>query len=92
MQEVMNRLLSLDPEAIEGLINMRVECNEAMSDDKTAQVQYHPGKNQLGILGILNAILGDAGVEDYLVIRPTSTGKFTFGLMDQKDAIRTLEP
>lgn len=91
LQGVMNRLLTLDPEAIEALVDKRVECNEAMTEDRTVQVQHTQGVNRLGVLGVLNAILGDAGVDEYLVITPGESGKPMFKLMGAQDAVRTSE-
>lgn len=54
----LNHLLSLDREAIEKLVEIRVPCNEALTVHPTVQVQLEPGQSLVGILGILNGLCG----------------------------------
>lgn len=54
----LNDLLVKDRDAIEKLIEARVECNDAMADHDTVQVVPVGSKCFVGLLGILNGIIG----------------------------------
>lgn len=56
--EVLNEALERDPRAITELINMRVDCNDALAAHPTAQVQKFGDIHRIGVLGILNGVLG----------------------------------
>lgn len=56
--EVLNRALKKDPEAIVNLINYRFECNYELAEDPTIQVLNNDGNYKVGLLGIINGILG----------------------------------
>ena len=62
--DALNEALERDAEAITRLVNTRVECNDALAAHPTVQVGVYGGVNKVGVLGLLNAALGDtpAGV------------------------------
>ena len=66
----LNELLSIDPKAIQALVNQRVDCNKQLADHPTVQVSNYripvdfiegqdsaPGY-KVGILGVLNGLFG----------------------------------
>ena len=55
---VLNDALERDPEAVTELVNMRVKCNESLAAHPTIQVQNSSGEHRIGVLGILNGVLG----------------------------------
>ena len=56
--ELLNDALARDPEAITGLVNMRVNCNDALAAHPTIQVNRYGDVHRIGILGLLNGALG----------------------------------
>ena len=52
--DYLNEVLALDPEALYGLIENRVPCNEALTNHATTQVS----NGRVGLLGILNGLVG----------------------------------
>ncbi len=58
--EVLNQALERDPAAITRLVNQRIECNDALAADAAIQAQVADGVARIGILGLLNAALGDS--------------------------------
>jgi hypothetical protein len=57
----LNTYVNLDRLAIQALIEHRVPCNDALSMDKTVQVQSDPDtpwSDVVGMLGILNGLVG----------------------------------
>ncbi len=56
--DILNDALERDPEALTQLINARVSCNERMTKHKTVQVGVHGGDYRVGVLGLINGILG----------------------------------
>ncbi len=58
--DVFNDALRRDPEAITRLVNMRAECNDSLAAHPTIQVGVYGGVHRIGILGLLNAALGDS--------------------------------
>ena len=56
--EVLNDALERDPEAVTELINMRATCNERLAAHPTIQVQKYSEVHRIGVLGILNGVLG----------------------------------
>ena len=57
---VLNDALERDPEAITALINMRVECGEALASHPTIQVGVYGGVHRVGVLGLINGALGES--------------------------------
>lgn len=57
---VLNEALSRDPEAVTRLVNMRAECNEALAAHPLIQTGVYGGVHRVGILGLLNAVLGES--------------------------------
>lgn len=55
---LLNELLDLDSTAISSLIDSRVNCNDRIVDHPTVTV----ANDGLGVLGILNGILGKHGM------------------------------
>ena len=77
--ELLNDVLERDRNAITRLINMRVDCDETLSRHPTLQVQKIGDSYRVGVLGILNGILGgspngDIGAKGTI---ETKTGMFT---------------
>ena len=58
--EVLNDALARDPDAITRLVNMRVDCNEALSAHPTIQIGVYGGVHRVGVLGLINGALGDS--------------------------------
>lgn len=59
--DLLNEAARLDPEAMIELIQARVECNAALGEHPTIQTgrqEYGARGYEVGILGILNGILG----------------------------------
>ena len=56
--DLLNDVLERDPEAITRLINMRVDCNESLANHATAKVQKFGETYRIGVLGLLNGVLG----------------------------------
>ncbi len=57
---VLNEALERDPEAISRLVNLRVDCNDRLAAHPTIQVADYGGIHKVGVLGLLNAALGDS--------------------------------
>lgn len=58
--QVLNEALARDPDGITRLVNLRAECNEALAAHPLIQVGVYGGVSRVGILGLLNAALGDS--------------------------------
>jgi hypothetical protein len=57
--EVLNRAFQHDPAAMDRLLKCRTHCNEALAQDPTIQVVGDATLGyQVGILGLLNGIVG----------------------------------
>lgn len=56
--QFLNKLLELDRDAVEALINARVPTNKEMADHPTVQVNLSSGTYLVGMLGILNGLFG----------------------------------
>ena len=58
--KLLNEMLAIDPEATQALIDSRVNCNEALADHATIQVQQYEGDDhpKVGIIGVLNGMFG----------------------------------
>jgi hypothetical protein len=56
--EALNRALAEDPKAVRQLFAYRVPCNQALADDPTVQVRTEESGASVGVLGIINGILG----------------------------------
>jgi hypothetical protein len=54
----LNELVETDPEAMRNLVETRVPCNQALADHPTVQVRSEEGQCSVGLLGILNGLLG----------------------------------
>lgn len=55
---VLNRALKADPIAMYHLFSHRVPCNAALTMDETIQVRQEPTQDTVGILGLINGLLG----------------------------------
>jgi hypothetical protein len=63
----MNELLEYDKNAIACLIANRVPCNEKLSDHPTVQVMRQNDGYTVGLLGILNGLIGcDNNFQGYI--------------------------
>lgn len=76
---LLNDVLERDPKAITQLVNMRIDCNEALAAHPTVQVHKFDDVHRIGVLGLLNGALGggpsgDIGARG--AINPNS-GEFT---------------
>lgn len=67
---VLNEALSLDPIAINSLVNERVSCNRALAEHPEIEVRPTVEGDVIGLLGILNGILRRIGG----VVRPGPIG------------------
>ncbi len=56
---LLNDALRRDPKAVTDLVTLRVPCNQALADLPTLQTALVDGGPRLGVLGLLNALLGD---------------------------------
>jgi hypothetical protein len=55
---VLNDALERDPLALTQLLNARVSCNERLSKHATVQMGRYDGEGKVGVLGLINGILG----------------------------------
>lgn len=58
MIQILNRFVAADPAAMRDLIESRVPCNDALARDPTCQVMAEHGGYSVGLLGVLNGLLG----------------------------------
>jgi hypothetical protein len=57
--ETLNRAIAADRDAMFKLFEYRVPCNNTMLEDPTVQVVFNPDDGaQVGLLGVLNGIVG----------------------------------
>lgn len=56
---VLNDALARDREAITRLVNMRIACNDRLAAHETVQVRLYDRTPMVGVLGLINGILGD---------------------------------
>lgn len=64
----LNQIAMFDKKAMRDLIKARVPCNEHLAEHPSVQVQYEDGQGLVGILGILNGIVGaipDGGLKGF---------------------------
>ncbi len=54
---VLNSAANSDPEAIYNLLEHRVVCNSTLANHPTVQVRTEHGKDLVGALGLINAIV-----------------------------------
>ena len=54
----LNEIHQLDPTVLETLIPFRVPCNQALSEHPTVQVGKNGDGFEVGLLGILNGLVG----------------------------------
>jgi hypothetical protein len=64
--KTLNRLLAKDPSALTELCSYRVPCSAQLADDSGVQVLEDEMGTLVGMLGIINALLGS---------KPDGTGK-----------------
>ncbi|NQV55846.1 MAG: hypothetical protein HQ503_08310 [Rhodospirillales bacterium] len=76
---ILNEALALDADAITALVNVRVDCNSQISAHPTIQVNAYDGIAKIGVLGIINGIIGDSptGVIGAKGQMDVATGRFT---------------
>ena len=77
--QVLNEALLLDPEAVTRLVNLRVECNPGLVAHQTIQVGAYDGVAKVGVLGLINGVVGDSptGVIGAKGRIDGATGQFT---------------
>lgn len=57
--EVLNRMLTIDPDAMRALVNYKVRCNDALVDDPEIQVSLGDACfYRVGCLGLINGLFG----------------------------------
>ena len=56
--DLLNDVLERDPEAITKLVNMRIDCDERLANHPTVQVHKFDDVYRIGVLGLLNGVLG----------------------------------
>ena len=56
--EVLNEMTMADREAVQLLVETRVPCNDALADHPTVQVHSDHGRHSVGLLGVINGLLG----------------------------------
>lgn len=56
--DVLNQALAADPKAIQLLFDHRVSVSDAVAEHESIMVRTQHGKHSLGILGLLNGIMG----------------------------------
>lgn len=56
--DYLNELMGIDPILMHALIETRLSCNQALSDHSTVQVGGTVGSPTVGLLGILNGLVG----------------------------------
>jgi len=68
--DILNGAIVMDREAIDALVNQRIECNESLADHP--HIQVRPGKSlsgtaiwSVGLLGILNGLFGIDDISGY---------------------------
>ncbi len=55
---VLNEALERDPQAITALFNAKVSCSPSLARHRYVQVGVYDGENKVGVLGLINGILG----------------------------------
>lgn len=58
--DTLNEALARDPDAMTRLVNLRAECNAALAAHPLIQTGIYGGVHRVGLLGLLNAVLGDS--------------------------------
>ena len=56
--KVLNEMVEADREAVQLLVETRVPCNDALADHPTIQVHSEHGRHSVGLLGVVNGLLG----------------------------------
>lgn len=54
----LNELVEADPQTMYRMVETRFRCNEALTDHPTAQVDVSSGTASIGLLGIINGLIG----------------------------------
>lgn len=54
----LNEIVKHDPNALYALIKQRVPCNDELLNHPTVQCGKHDGCWQVGVLGLINGIIG----------------------------------
>jgi hypothetical protein len=54
----LNELHSIDPDAVQSLIESRVPCNQEMAEHESCQVSGAADDFRVGLLGVLNGAFG----------------------------------
>ena len=77
--DLLNDVLERDPGAITKLVNMRIDCDERLANHPTVQVHKFDDVYRIGVLGLLNGVLGggpsgDIGAKGKI---NRNTGEFT---------------
>jgi hypothetical protein len=55
---LLNKLLEIDPGAMNEFVERRIRCNKNIGDDTHVQVLSENGKDYVGLIGILNGLFG----------------------------------
>lgn len=75
---VLNDALERDPRAVTQLVNLKVDCNRDLVAHPTIQSTVYEGTAKLGVLGLINGLIGDSptGVIGAEGTIDTNNGKF----------------
>lgn len=73
----LNRLLDIDPVAINEAPTQRFACNEIIADHTSIPVREHNNSFSFSVLGLFNSLFGlnDSGLGKIIAIVDTDTGK-----------------
>ena len=94
--KVLNEAIARDRAAMEKLIEQRVDCSKAMGDHPSIQVSSYdhktgkpnPEKLRVGLLGILNGIIGtDRNIYGPLSAHYSDDGKLMEFMLTDTDAL-----
>lgn len=90
--DVLNKALTLDPEAMTALVNMRVPCNEALAQHPTIEVlQQEDSTYRVGLVGILNGICRECPIERPIVAEFSDNGQLIRFVHDHRTQHSTSE-
>lgn len=73
----LNSMLEADRPAMAALLANRVPCNEKLADHPTCQVMMQHGGFYVGLLGVLNGLLGESASIKAIFDDPEEPGGLT---------------
>ena len=75
VSDYLNALLSLDPEAIQSLVDSRVECEGLMDDDHLIVLVDPDSPALVGVIGLVNGILSRLGSDEGIAAHYEEDGR-----------------